>query len=236
MDTLSPIHISPLRPLTFTMRDASGKLMGEGREAGLHLSEIVRAIKAASGEKVDGMAGEDENVRPQEGFWWEAALEYAFKTFMGKERPDIRWQVKLEHDGINSTPDGYHADDQVLVSAKHTARSMRKWEADTEAVNSGAHAEHFWPWFMHDMGCLKMWNAQSDQRLYTMRYFIHWSHGDWSRDFKKNTGRPQPTTCDVTFSDEAIERNWQLMLLWKERVLNDKAKAIDAAAGVAEAG
>lgn len=228
----TPIHISPLEPLTFTMRDASLARMGEGRAPGIHLSEIVRAMKEAIGEKTTGIAGEDENVRPQEGFWWEMAMEHAFKLFMPAEKPEIIWQVKLQHEQIHATPDGYDPQEHVLISAKHTARSMKKWKEDTEAVNAGLDPEHFWPWLVHDMGCLYMLNhgfAEAFTLLghpvFSMRYFIHWSHGDWSRDFKANTGRPQPTTCLVTFHPEKLEENWKTILRYRDYLLAKRVAA-----------
>lgn len=216
---MSDIYISPLEPLTFTMRDASLHKMGEGRPAGRHLSEIIKEMKKAAGGKVTGIEGEDENVRPQEGFWWEMAMQLAFEHFMEAEDPIITWQIRALYDNIHATPDGWDRRDGSLVSVKHTAMTMKRWHEDTEAVNAGGVPESFSWWFAHDMGCMKMINETMAigrpplGPIYKVRYFIHWSHGDYRRG---PSGRPQPTTCTVTFSPEKIEENWKLILRYRD--------------------
>src|SRR5262249_34152091 len=56
--------------------DAALQPMGTGRGSELHLGSIVREMKRAAGENVESIPGEQEWLRTQVGFLWEAAVEY----------------------------------------------------------------------------------------------------------------------------------------------------------------
>src|SRR5574337_985525 len=125
----SPWTIWPLEP-----RDASGSPMGEGRPEGLHLGDIIRAMRAERGEVGGAIPGEQEAVRLQAGFLHEAAVEYiaagmpqdlalelAFKRYMRPLRAGVAKQVRAEKDGILMTPDGVDTIGGVLESYKCVA-------------------------------------------------------------------------------------------------------------------
>lgn len=223
------IQISPLRLLEFTPREASGKPIGGDQRCRecVHLSEIIQPMRIAAGKKVGDIPGEQPWLRAQAGFWLEMALEWAQREYQTAERPQVVRQIHLHLDGIGVTPDGWDPADRVLESDKSTQLTMRKWDEDTANVAQGLPAEHFWEWFMHDMGSIKAFNSFMQagnpawQPIYTMRHITYWQMGDYSRRPGRGT---QINTCEVTFSPEAIEENWRIVLRGRDYILRKRAE------------
>src|SRR3989304_8061130 len=95
------------------------ELVGEPWKGGwLHAGTIIRAMKQAAGEKIDGIEGEQDGYRAQMGFLFERALEIAWKEFWGVERSWVKNQLKLKMDGILMTPDGFDEENTRLESYK----------------------------------------------------------------------------------------------------------------------
>jgi hypothetical protein len=231
---------TPLVPFKLQLLDGSLMPMGHGRPAGMHQSTIVAAMKAAAGESVSPIAGEDPDLRPQMGFLWEraadlvwlgvpwqVALETAWKEYMAvakvgpPERGPVETQLRVACDGILGTPDGWDRGGRTLESYKLTWKSMRKWEEDPE--------EHFAYWLVGERGYL--WSLHSSgypvfgypaAGLATVRFFIFWGNGDYSR--KPGRG-PQATFTDLSFTYEELEENWRTILRWRDIVEARKREA-----------
>ncbi len=215
-------HVVPLE-----LRDAKLNLMGVGRPEGRHQSELVYAMKAASGENVSAIAGEDDATRPQAGFLWELALEWvllgcppdfamasAFKRYFGVARPNlpvtrgpVESQVRLLQDGVHMTPDGFDRESGCLEQYKWTWKSMRKW-----SEGHGAE-EYFWPWLVAEKNCLWALSKQENRLICRVRFFIMWTMGDYSR---KPGGGPQVTVTEFEFTEGELEENWKIALRYRD--------------------
>lgn len=197
---------------------------------GLHQSQIIRAKKRANGDKITGIEGEDPNLRAQWGFLWERAvdlvwvgvpwylaLEIAWKEYLGAaqveipKRGPVETQLRLEKDRILMTPDGLDHGNGLLESYKMTWKSMRKWLEDPE--------QYFWDWLDGEAGYIHTLREQRFPELNTVRFFIFWANGDYTR--KPGKG-PQATFTDVKFSVDELERNWSSNLRWRDYCLNNK--------------
>jgi hypothetical protein len=191
-------------------RAADLRPMGEGRSPGLHLGSIIRSMKVAVGEKVEGPQGDQEGVRIQEGFLWETALEYmacgmpldqamdtAFKRYMVKCREGVTTQVAVEKDGIHMTPDAFNAVTGELESYKVTRRTLRKAKTQEEFC------EHFWPWLVQEQSYCYALGVD------TVRWIVLWQAGDYG----KGVGSaPVVLSCTAVFTPEELVTNWQTVL------------------------
>lgn len=189
----------------FTPRSGALQPMGLGRPAGVHLGEIVRAMKEYAGEKVDSVEGEQEWFRAQVGFLWERALEYAFKEYMGVERAGVEHQIELEVDGIHMTPDGFDPQPEDLEEYKATWRTARKWNEDPEL---------FWSWLVQVKGYLHGLSVRDGVPRRRARFYILFVNGD----YKRGSGAlPMGIYTErLTFTDEEVKENWANVLRYKE--------------------
>ena len=182
--------------------------MGEGRTPGRHLSEITRAMQAASGLSVGAIPGEQANLRPQIGFLWERALEGAWREYHLETRP-VAAQVKVVYDDVEGTPDGLHLLDLCTEEYKFTWKTMRKWDEDPE--------QHFPDWMARAKGYLYMvnkgevWDGPTrlqipNQGIFLARFLVFWCNGDYSR--KEGRG-PQVTEDVFRFEEQELEDHWK---------------------------
>lgn len=169
------------------------------RPSGLHVSGLVRAaFKNLFATEKKAIEGEQEFVRSMAGFLWERAMEYAFTEYMQAERKPKLYQSLVEKalpDGriVTGTPDGVR--DDCIEEYKATWRSMRKWSEDPE--------REFWMW----MAQVKAYCYMTG--LKKARFFIFWVNGDYS--YKTGRG-PQVTTCEMEFTDDELQENWDMLI------------------------
>ena len=198
----------------YIIQNANLRPMGEGREEGLHLSDIIRQMKIAEGEKVTGIAGEQEGLRAWEGFVWETALEFmaagaimeeamdlSFKRHMVVMRSGVATQIRLEKDGILMTPDGLVERLGEIESYKHTRKSFRG------ACTQSEFEANFWAW-----------NVQEKSYAYaigvdTARWIVLWSAGDYSRGAGSG---PMCLQATMTWTVEELVQNWERVLMVAE--------------------
>ena len=195
-------------------RDASLRPLGEGRPPGLHLGAVLHRMKVAAGDKVDGVEGDQEGVRMQEGFLLESALEYvaagmtldgalelAFKRYMIAIRSGITRQVAVERDGIHMTPDALDPERGLIESYKMTRRSLRgaRTQEDFEA--------NFWIWLCQEKSYALACGVD------TCRWIVLWQAGDYSRGVGSG---PQMLECTATFTPEELLANWATVLMHAE--------------------
>ena len=200
----------------FVTLTADLRPMGEGRPEGLHLSDIIRQMKIAEGEKVSDIEGEQPGLRAWEGFVWESALEYmaagatleqamdlSFKRHMVKQRQGIAKQVQVDRDGIHMTPDGLNAVVGESESYKMTRKSFAK------AVTLDEFEQNFWPWHVAEMGYCRELGVD------TCRFIVLWMAGDYSKG--PGTG-PKILQVSVTWTADELEENWRRVLKVKEGI------------------
>jgi hypothetical protein len=182
--------------------------MGEGRPAGLHLSEIIHRMKVAMGENVSEIEGDQPYMRMQEGFLWETAVEYmiagmplddaielAFKRYMVAIRSDVCTQIKLEKDGIHMTPDGFNEAEGELESYKCTRKSFRGARDEFESS--------FWPWLVQEQAYAYALGVD------TVHWIVLFQAGDYSKG--KGTG-PRAMQATAVFTPEELVKNWEVVL------------------------
>lgn len=205
------LTFSPLEPLTFDLRRADLSLVGEGREPGVHMSECVRAMMEAAGEKLGSIEGEDPAARPQAGFWYEAALAWAMRQQAAHEQHNIDWQVRLCLDRVHMTPDGVDYTAEELISVKATGKSMKRW---VEGQAASAPNEHqFWYWLVADICYARAAEKLLGLPIRKVRYYFLWFNGDYSR--KPGHGC-QTNTCVVRFEPPDAEALWQIVLRYRD--------------------
>lgn len=209
----------PWYPIDVTGLDAALDPMGTGRGTELHLGTIVREMKRAAGDNVEGIPGEQDWLRAQCGFLWEQAVEYvlgglaidaamelAFKRHMRALRTMSR-QVRLERDGVHMTPDG--VDGPRLLSWKAT------WRGAGKAATLEDFEDNFWHWHVAEKayaaaaqvaGLLPPGDA-------TCRFEVLWVRGDY-----RGAGGPKALACEVTWSPDELAENWAVVLKNKERM------------------
>jgi len=216
----SPIDVAGL--------DAALMPMGHGRGAELHLGSIVREMKRAAGESVEGIPGEQDWLRAQVGFLWEPAVEYviggmstddalelAFKRHMRALRSNIVRQVRLERDGIHMTPDGIERA-RTLVSWKATWRGAGKAGFGLDSDSGlAAFEDNFWTWHVAEKAYCAA--AQVAGMMppgdATCRFEVLWVRGDY-----RGAGGPKALATEVTWSAEELESNWRVVLTNRDRM------------------
>lgn len=224
----------PWCPIDVAGLDASLNPMGHGRGAELHLGSIIREMKRAAGDNVEGIPGEQEWLRAQCGFLWEAAVEYvlggldidsamelAFKRHMRALRTMSR-QVKLERDGVHMTPDAIGGvllgipPRGKLYSWKLTWRGAAKagFGLDPDAGLEAFEA-NFWHWHTAEKayaaaaqvaGLLPAGEA-------TCVFEVLWVRGDY-----RGAGGPKALACEVTWTPDELAENWAAILAYKGRM------------------
>lgn len=174
-----------------------------------------------------------------------AALEAAWKDYLIvakldlPDRGEVETQCKLELDGILMTPDGLAISSEALPlggpaapgtihrktplrieSYKLTWRSMKKWREDAASAAAGEPLEFFSHWMIAEAGYLHAFNQINGWALDTVRFFICWTQGDYSR---KPGGGCQMSVTDVTFTPEELQANWDKVLMQAESLRKGKA-------------
>jgi hypothetical protein len=195
-------------------RDGSLRPMGEGRPPGLHLGQIIQRMRVAVGEASGDVPGDQPNVRMQEGFLWEAALEYvvsgmsvdealevAFKRYMVAIRSGIARQVSVQKDDIWMTPDAFNGDRGEIESYKVTRKKLQRSQDEFESS--------FWAWVVQEKAyCLAM-------GVDTVRWVVLFQAGDYSRG--PGSG-PQMLESTGTFTPEELVENWRIVMKHAEGI------------------
>ena len=193
--------------------------MGEGRSAGLHLSQIIHHMKEAAGEKVGDVPGDQPYVRLQEGFLWETALEYvtagmpldeaiglSFKRLMVALRSDMVTQIACEQDGVHMTPDGYNSQKGELESYKCTRKSFKN------AITKEEFEANFWPWLVQEQGYAYALGVD------TVHWIVLFQAGDYSKG--RGTG-PIMVQATAIFTPEELQENWRVVMLHAKGVASE---------------
>jgi hypothetical protein len=212
-----------------------GSKVGEGREPGLHLGEIISELRRESGKILNGsFDGEPRWIRAQEGFLWEKALELvaggmavdpamdiAFKRYMLQARSGIAKQIKFEYQGIHMTPDGWDEGEKCLESYKFTSQSMKKANSVEEF-----HA-NFWHWEMQEGGYTIAGRA-AGLDIQRVKWYVLWSRGDykWKCDLKCPSGcsmdnhAKQVRVYEAVYSDRDLDEVWAQVSRMKMKMGN----------------
>ena len=191
-------------------RDSEMRKQGEGRSPGLHLGTVIHRMKVAVGENVGAVDGDQDGVRMQEGFLWEAALEYvcaglpldealevAFKRYMVAVRSGITKQIAVEKDGIHMTPDAFNPVAGELESYKVTRRSLKNAKTQDEFE------QNFWPWMVQEKSYAYAVGVD------TVRWIVLWQAGDYSKGVGSG---PQMLECTAVFTPDELVQNWRTVL------------------------
>ena len=225
-------------PIDVTGLDAALDPMGTGRGSELHLGTIIKEMKRAAGDNVDSIPGEQEWLRAQVGFLWEAAVEYviagmpideaielAFKRHMRALRQMSR-QVKLERDGIHMTPDGidgrqvyYHGSPSPQETGWFIGHTLLSWKATWRGAGKAATLEdfedNFWAWHTAEKAYCAA--AQVAGLLpageATCRFEVLWVRGDY-----RGAGGPKALGCEITWSPDELSANWAAILAHRARL------------------
>lgn len=199
----------------FAIESRSADLLpiGEGRPAGLHLGDVVRAMKIAAGENVKDIPGEAPWLRASVGFWWESAVEYmlqgmtydealeqSFKRHMiAGQRQGVVKQLRLEADGIHMTPDALDPKVPQLESYKLT------WRGAGKAATLEDFEENFWTWHLQEKAYAKAAGVTS------CRWIVLWVRGDY-----KGAQGPMARECTVKWTPAELDENWRVVLAQAE--------------------
>lgn len=204
------------RPLYLDMRNARGEVSGTGRHSGIHLSAITDHLARAAGKNYrdpDAVMSEAETQQMaayvEMGFIWECIVDLMFKPRMlGRRMSNLIVQLNGTNlDGIYGTPDALDITGRVNgvggvgEEYKATWQSCRGWD------EPGALMAKKWDWMVRIMGYAKMLNVL-DYRL--MVFFVN---GYMTRPF-----RPRPMAWDLTFTQDEIDANWDMILAHKDSV------------------
>jgi len=217
----------PWAPIDVTGLDAALDPMGTGRGSELHLGTIIKKMKRAAGENVESIPGEQEWLRAQVGFLWEAAVEYtiagmtideaielAFKRHMRALRTMAR-QVKLERDGVHMTPDGVMP--PVLPSWKATWRGAGKAGYGNPDPEAGLRdfEDNFWSWHTAEKAYCAAAQVAGllPEGEATCRFEVLWVRGDY-----RGAGGPKALACEVTWTPDELAANWAVILKNRERM------------------
>lgn len=178
----------------FPLRDSSQRLMGTGRGAGVHLSDVLNYIDEID-EPGKNFTGND--LYAQLGFMWETMISEVLPRYLSE---DIAKHVfppgEKEKDGILMTPDGMEPSEWALHEYKATWRSMRKLEEDFE--------HHFRRWLRQ----IKSYCYVMDTRVaYLVVFFVMGNYA-----FGTEGGGPQLRVLRLTFTPGEIAENWKMIL------------------------
>lgn len=220
-----------------TLRE-DGTKVGEGREPGLHLGQIISEIRKEEGKTYGpGFEGEPKWIRAQEGFLWEKALELvaggmaidpamdiAFKRYMLQARAGIAKQIKFEYQGIHMTPDGYDPATKTLESYKLTSQSMRKGSS-VESFH-----EHFRHWILQEGGYSVAARA-AGYEVEQVHWLVFWARGDykWNCDAKcppncsMDNHAKQVRIYEAKFTDRDLDAIWAEISRMKMKMENKGA-------------
>jgi hypothetical protein len=140
------------------------------------------------------------------GFVFELAMDIAFKIWMRWSRY-MPTQLEVVVDDIAMTPDGFDAEALRLEEYKFTWYSMKKW------LDPTIRESHFRHWFEATKGYCRALGVR------TVRFYIAFAGGDYSW---KPGGGPQVRVFDVTYTEEELEDNWDMIRRGYFLVLSEK--------------
>ena len=191
------------------MLDGTLRPMGTDRVGGLHLSTVIKRMRAEIDGKVPSdIAGEQEGLRAQCGFLWERAIEHAWKEYQGVTRTWVEHGKAIEAvaDGIAMSPDGVDRREPLLEEYKATWRSRRK--AD-EAFES-----EFWPWHVQTMAY-----ARALGLPLRCRYIVMWFGGAYYKGPNPHIG---PWETVVEWTQAEVDESWDTVLRYRDVVLREQ--------------
>lgn len=180
-------------PIPFELTTAEGKRMGEGRSAGVHLSDAINLMeKAKLGEDGSGKTYDNSNLMwAAFGFMFERWVDRALVEYYGFQRALKVSQQELLCDGVYLTPDAFNVDDGFYEEYKARWRSKAKWDGpDWER------------WFWKELVQVKA-NAHVLGTKHA-RLVIFFVCGDWKPPV------PHPPVCrEFEFSEQELLDNWR---------------------------
>lgn len=207
--------------------DSSGKLMGEGRSEGIHLSQIIRWAR----EKLEGPIQQTGNEHFMTmGFLLEVILERGFKLFgsmMRKDRSKIVRPGEFELDGIYMTPDGLGISEEAVIEEyKATYKSLARLTGTNPDKGDCAgdvlcwlKRFHWW-WLVQIMAYC--WAVGTEKA----RLIVWFANGDYSH--KPPFGGPQVIVVELEFTLEELQANWTTVLQYRDE-MDEMAKDTGAA-------
>jgi hypothetical protein len=203
-------------PFNYEVLAADGRRMGEGRSVGLHLSDVIRYMRATlKGEAVTPFAPGAGLVHLAMGFMFELVverIETGMRDYFGGQRGLVINQGEMELDKIFMTPDGLNVEDGCLEEYKWTRLSIKK------ILDAGAFQKHFWYWLVQIMA--NCW-GQGTTRGRLIACFANgdysWKKGEWVTDANGNksympNGEPTYVQRDFYFTEEELKANWSMVL------------------------
>jgi hypothetical protein len=187
--------------MTFREMEDDGVLAMMGQSSGprtrdrLHVSDIYKSIN----QELDPKRFNDDdgpNMEKMEvGLLFESILEEALARKYGTLRPG-----EIENDGVLMSPDGFNPDAEALEEFKATWMSCRYGIVDELF---GMPLQKFQHWFWQIKAyCLAL-------GLHRAILTVLFVNGDYDR---KTGSNPQLKRYEMTFTDEELEENWQMLL------------------------
>lgn len=221
------LNMALAAPYRLRLVDASGRAMGEGRSAGVHLSDILNFIEQNLEEnqfprepispEIDHRAGL-HYAQLMGGFTLERCISRAFAEQAVDSIKLSDTQLELYVDGIYMTCDGRDAERQVVFEMKSTRKTRRKMDEAMKALvedgDTTVLMQHFWRWIMqvmayaYHLGCTKV------------VLVVWWLRGNHTW---KPGGEEDVRLYPFEFLAEELEQNWQNLLIWRDRMLAARA-------------
>lgn len=155
------------------------------RSPGLHLSDILNSMMAATGKNTD--IGWDDAATFAAGFFWERVLRYVLLQAR-YEQKHLTPCGELEMDGVFITPDVMDVKDWVHEENKLTWKSS----------NNDPHSYYRY-WWQVKAGCRVLETTKARLRVYHV-------NGDY-----RGSG-PQWKNWEAEFTEQEIEENWSMVL------------------------
>lgn len=222
-------------PFQYEQLSADGRRMGEGRSAGVHLSDVIRWMRVhGMGEKLGDPADRAQATDLMTmGFVLERAIEVAMRDYFSMQR-NVVAQGETFLDGIYMTPDGVNVDDGAVEEDKFTKMSLRKvlvMEEGPEGklrpklhnglplVDQQKFERAFWYWVVQvASNCYGVGSTKG-------RIIACFVNGDYS--WKPPLGNTIFMQFDLGFEEWELKRNWAMVCNARDAMVAGKDKAED---------
>jgi hypothetical protein len=179
------------------------------RTPGWHLSGVLKYIAIECNMlELKQVSAEDVDVFPLR-----MVLGMAFEEFIVGFYPDMVWQPgELCRDDVWGTPDGITYEDSgaILHEFKHTHKSYRKHVE----VGGGNSIVDQWMWMQQGSGYI---NQLREGGLDVNQAWFHICYVNGRYEYHKG-GHPTYIKYLVEYSEEELERNWNMVLQYRDRV------------------
>lgn len=215
--------ISHQQAENWPLLSASLQSEGEGREDGVHLSQIIRdlntQLRRDEIKRNEGLMTEEEVAQlsffGEVGFCWESVFSEVFaERMLHRKKGEVVQQESVELDGIHMSPDGVELSNAQLEEYKATWRSLNKWLAP------GGREKFFLPWLMQVKSYLYALEME------VVSFGVLWVCGDYKPAF------PKVTTTVIAWDRDELRQNWEVILAHRDRM--EKAGRLTTEARAAE--